>query len=685
MAVKSHLIFFLSTLNCGICKTGGHMQVNHQFSPVRKTLIVVFLITSLFIAFGFGNSTTVFAMQPPRQILAAPEPSIYASVSTDFVTMEAGWSVSQTYSFTETSGGGGDISAYSSRFYTQTNEPLSDHLGPYVINIPILPNETTTWENSILLPREVVDNARMAGEYVIVHNRTFYGTSSTGLAFSIDTSFKIVLPPDSFSKILPSDGSLVKPLSPALSWASSIGAYEYKYCIDTTNNDHCDYHNWFGTYGLSGTHGILLPNTTYYWQVRAYNFRGFSTAANSGVWWSFTTLPYPPSSFEKSAPPNNSVKQPLNPTLSWSASTDTTEYLYCLDKETINNGVCNSSWVTALTATSVPLSGLDSNTTYYWQVRARGGGGTTDADGGTWWKFTTVPPPGAFGKSSPAIGSLNQPLNPTLSWSASTGVAEYLYCLDKETLNNSTCDGSWVSALTVTSIPLSGLSPNTTYFWQVRARNTGGITDADNGTWWSFKTAPTILTTTLYSQGSLDGWILESTETSNVGGTMNSTGTTFNLGDGTADKQYRSILSFNTGALPDTAVITKVTLKIKVSGALVGNNNPFSWGNGLKMDVCRNNFGTTSALQLTDFNFNNTTNCKLAAGTFGNTPILGWYSANMISTAWSKINKVGLTQFRLRFNMDDNNDGVADYWRFYSGNYSTVSLRPTLVVWYYVP
>jgi hypothetical protein len=166
---------------------------------------------------------------------------------------------------------------------------------------------------------------------------------------------------------------------------------------------------------------------------------------------------------------------------------------------------------------------------------------------------------------------------------------------------------------------------------------------------------------------------------------MNATATTFNIGDGAADKQYRSILSFNTTNLPDTAVITKVTLKIRVYGALVGNNSPFTWGNGLRVDVCKNMFGTTAALQLTDFNFNNTTNCKLLAGAFGNTPVSGWYSANVLSTAWSKVNKTGLTQFRLRFYKDDNDDGAADYWRFFSGNYSTVSLRPTLLIEYYLP
>jgi hypothetical protein len=191
-------------------------------------------------------------------------------------------------------------------------------------------------------------------------------------------------------------------------------------------------------------------------------------------------------------------------------------------------------------------------------------------------------------------------------------------------------------------------------------------------------------TMTFRSTGTQDGWILESTETSNVGGTMNATATTFNLGDSTADKQYRTILSFNTTNLPDTAVVTRATLRIRVYGALLGNNNPFAWGQGLKVDVCKGTFGT-SALQLADFNFNNATNCKLLAGTFGNTPVNGWYAVNLISTARPKINLAGLTQFRLRFYKDDNDDNAADYWRFYSGNYTTASLRPTLIIEYYIP
>lgn len=185
------------------------------------------------------------------------------------------------------------------------------------------------------------------------------------------------------------------------------------------------------------------------------------------------------------------------------------------------------------------------------------------------------------------------------------------------------------------------------------------------------------------STASVDGWILESTEVSNTGGMMNASETTFILGDGLLDSQYRAILSFNTAALPDTAVITKAALKIRAFGTLVGNNDPFTWGQGLRVDVCKGAFGT-NALQLTDFNFNSAANCSLLSGRFGKTPVNGWYSANLLSTAFDKVNIDGITQFRLRFYRDDNDDRFFDYWRFYSGNAPTAS-RPQLIIEYSVP
>ena len=48
------------------------------------------------------------------------------------------------------------------------------------------------------------------------------------------------------------------------------------------------------------------------------------------------------------------------------------------------------------------------------------------------------------------------------------------------------------------------------------------------------------------------------------------------------------------------------------------------------------------------------------------------------------VNRYGVTQFRLFFSVDDNDDMNADYMKFFSGN-STSGNRPKLIVRYYVP
>jgi hypothetical protein len=47
----------------------------------------------------------------------------------------------------------------------------------------------------------------------------------------------------------------------------------------------------------------------------------------------------------------------------------------------------------------------------------------------------------------------------------------------------------------------------------------------------------------------------------------------------------------------------------------------------------------------------------------------------------TNVNKTGLTQFRLYFSLDDNNNHVADFMQFFSGN-APIASRPVLSVIY---
>jgi choice-of-anchor C domain-containing protein len=183
---------------------------------------------------------------------------------------------------------------------------------------------------------------------------------------------------------------------------------------------------------------------------------------------------------------------------------------------------------------------------------------------------------------------------------------------------------------------------------------------------------------TFQSIATNDGWVLESAGTSGEGGALNNAGHLV-VGDNAADRQYRSILSFNTSALPDTAVITRVTLQVRKTG-LVGTD-PFTTHGKFLVDVRTGPFAGSGALQLQDFQAQAS---KAAAMSIMNKPVNGWYSGAMGAANSAYINKAGLTQFRLRFAEDDNEDRGADYLSFYSGN-AWAALRPLLIIEYYVP
>ena len=188
-------------------------------------------------------------------------------------------------------------------------------------------------------------------------------------------------------------------------------------------------------------------------------------------------------------------------------------------------------------------------------------------------------------------------------------------------------------------------------------------------------------TVTLISIAQQDGTILESSEHSNKGGTLNNLGRTFNLGDDAGRKQYRGILSFNTSSIPDNATITSVILKVKRQ-SIFGGGNPVSIFQGFMADIKKGLFGT-SALELADFR----TAANGVYGPFSGVLANDVYTLNL-TAGKNNINKLavsnGLTQIRLRFKLDDNNNMLANYLSLYSGNAASVD-RPQLVITYTIP
>jgi hypothetical protein len=337
-------------------------------------------------------------------------------------------------------------------------------------------------------------------------------------------------PPGFFQQLEPADAAIDVPITPTLSWNVANRATDYGYCIDTTDDDAC-------TGGDSGYIRVqdtsatphLLPQTTYYWNIRAYNAFGFTT---SGTWQQFTTttttkdisspitagsvsMPLQdahtgtmagmaddsalPGVLNKIAPTNGGVDQPTTVLLSWSEASEATSYGYCFD--TTADNACDEGderGFRRIAGTSVRISGLELGTTYFWQVRAYNATGHIQADGGQWASFTTAPVsilPEDFTKLSPATGITNVGTTVDLTWSASPDAAGYGYCINQNP--SYACEGGDQGYIATphTTVTVSDLKPGVIYYWQVRAYNAAGdYIPADGvGQWANFTTAPRVL------------------------------------------------------------------------------------------------------------------------------------------------------------------------------------------------
>jgi hypothetical protein len=245
--------------------------------------------------------------------------------------------------------------------------------------------------------------ARTAAQAGLAYNTTFYwqvrarnAVGTTDATAGTWWSFTTVAAPalGAFNKSAPANAATGQGSTGTvtLTWGSSANATSFEYCIDATINSLCD--GVWTTTPVLATRSVAFTgfawNTKYEWQVRARGAVG-TLDANTGTWWTFTTLA-PPSSPSKTSPTNGQTARPLTQALSWGSATSASlGYEYCID--TTNNNTCDSGvWTPTATVTTRTASpaGLVTKTTYYWQVRAKNAAGTTEGNTGTWWSFTTA-------------------------------------------------------------------------------------------------------------------------------------------------------------------------------------------------------------------------------------------------------------------------------------------------------
>ena len=169
-----------------------------------------------------------------------------------------------------------------------------------------------------------------------------------------------------------------------------------------------------------------------------------------------------------SSPPDSSTGVPSTVTLHWQSSPGASSYRVQVSTvPTFSTVLIDDSTVTD---SSRAVSALNSNSQYFWRVKARNANGASG-----WsevWTFRTAQlPPAAPLLSSPPNGATNQPTTLTLRWGAVIGATSFRV----QVSTDSTFAAMILDDSSVTTIQRTvTLSSGTTYYWHVRARNAGG-------------------------------------------------------------------------------------------------------------------------------------------------------------------------------------------------------------------
>jgi len=253
-----------------------------------------------------------------------------------------------------------------------------------------------------------------------------------------------------------------------LSWTTAAGATSYNVYEGTSSGGESGTPITTGVTGNTYTVTGLTNGTTYYFEVAGVNSIGAGADSNQAS----ATPVVPPS---PPAAPTGLAASPgkAQVTLSWTASSGATSYnVY---EGTSSGGESGTPIVTGVTATTYTVTGLTNGTTYYFEVAGVNSIGT-GADSNQASATPVVPPSPPAAPTGLAASPGNAQV--TLSWSASSGATSYnVYQGTSSGGESSTPIATGITALTYT---VTSLTNGTTYYFEVTAVNSAGVSGYSN-------------------------------------------------------------------------------------------------------------------------------------------------------------------------------------------------------------
>jgi hypothetical protein len=250
---------------------------------------------------------------------------------------------------------------------------------------------------------------------------------------------------------------------------------------------------------VSGALSGLTPNTTYHYRVKAVNAVGTTTGSDM----TFTTLPAAATATTGDATGIISTGATLNGTVNANNASTTVTIEYGLTTAYGTTATADESPVAGTTNTAVSkgISGLAPNTTYHYRVVAVNAAGTIN---GVDKSFTTAAiAPMATTGAATVISSTGAMLNGTVNANNASTTVTFEYGLTTGYGSTATADVSPVTGATNAAVSkgITGLTPNTTYHYRVKAVNTAGTTTGSDMTFTTSGAAPTVTATNISISG----------------------------------------------------------------------------------------------------------------------------------------------------------------------------------------
>lgn len=315
----------------------------------------------------------------------------------------------------------------------------------------------------------------------------------------------------------------------------------------------------------------VSASTTYYYRVRAHNTVSYSSYSNEA---SVLTCVAPSKPFLDS--PSSEQDLPTELDLIWDFTIGAGSYdLYFgsalpLPTTPYQTGIPQNPDGDSI---SVHISGLEGGKIYYWQVVAHAECNPDLVTASNVAFFTTIGAPGPVTLVKPSDQANNIPTGVVLDWENAPSTGSVQYDLYFGTTN----PPPFYEAMQVlTQKLMTGLSPQTVYYWQVVAKSYADPSLTSQSAIWSFTTGTgSSATVTLGAQkdAGLRSGIYSDV---NYGGVLGGTGTDYLFFVGNSgyffpsgqkeDAPLRGVVQFDLSSIPAGVQVNSATLSLRLGG-----------------------------------------------------------------------------------------------------------------------